>query len=143
VDSERDVELTDLGIIWSGGRERAAAVAWRTCSRGVIGLCGEGEEFGCPVKSGVLNGIILPRRLQRFLEFAEGSAGMLKSEELERTRPASNELRLNAVSCVPEVAWTMPSKPRNRLAVGVWLSLRMIKRRRPGAGWHGAIEGGI
>lgn len=44
--------------------------------------------------SGVLNGIILPRRLQRFLGFAEGSIGTLKSAELERTRPASDEWRL-------------------------------------------------
>jgi hypothetical protein len=94
VDSERDVGLADFGFIWSGGRERAAAVAWRACSRGVMVLCDEGGGLGCPVKSGVLNGIILPRRLQRFLEFAEGSAGMLKSVLLERTRPASDEWRL-------------------------------------------------
>ena len=59
-----------------------------------MGLCDEGEEFECPVKSGVLNGIILPRRLQRLLEFADGSAGMLKSVILERTRPARDEWRL-------------------------------------------------
>lgn len=95
MDSERDVELADFGFIWSGGRERAAAaVAWRACSSGVMGLCDEGGEFGCPAKSGVLNGMILPRRLQRFLELAEGSAGMLKSVELDRTRPASDEWRL-------------------------------------------------
>jgi len=46
VDSVRDVELADLGIIWSGGRERAAAVAWRACSRGVMVLCDEGGELG-------------------------------------------------------------------------------------------------
>lgn len=46
MDSVRDVELADLGIIWSGGRERAAAVAWRACSRGVMVLCDEGGELG-------------------------------------------------------------------------------------------------
>ena len=36
----------------------------------------------------------------------------------------------------------MPSKPRNRLAAGDWVSFRMMRRRRPGAGWQGAVEGG-
>lgn len=94
VDSDRDVELADLGFTWRGGRERAAAVARRACSRGVMGLLDEGGEVWCPGTSGVLKGMILPRRLHRFLEFAGGSAGMLKSVELERTRPASEEWRL-------------------------------------------------
>jgi hypothetical protein len=36
----------------------------------------------------------------------------------------------------------MPSKPRKRPEVCDWLSLRMMRRRRPGAGWQGAVEGG-
>lgn len=83
-ESERDEELEDLGITWSGGRERAAAVAWRACSKGDIVFCDVGDELGPDTAvSEVLNGMILPRRLQRFLEFTEGSAGTLKSVELE------------------------------------------------------------
>lgn len=46
---------------------------------------------------------------------------------------------------MPDRPWgelTIPSKPRNILAGAIWLSLRMMRRRLPGAGLHGDVDGG-
>jgi hypothetical protein len=148
VESDREEELVDLGMIWRGGRERCDAVAWRACSRGVKGFC-PGMRDVCgpwPGSSGllgVLKGIILPRRLQRFFE-PLGASGTSNSVDPERPSPAKEECRLYAVSCVLglEDPSTLPSNPRKRFDVGIWLSFLIINRRRPGAGLHGAMEGG-
>lgn len=43
---------------------------------------------------------------------------------------------------IPEADVIIPSKPKKRFGAGGWLSFRIIKSRRPGAGLHGAVDGG-
>jgi len=55
----------------------------------------------------------------------------------------ASEWRLFAKSwAVPDWEGIMPSKPKKRFGDGECSSLRMMRRRRPGAGWQGAVEGG-
>ncbi len=129
------------------GRDRAIAVWRRASSRVLVGLDVRGSA-GCD--SGVVvvvkvEGSILPMNVQRFLLGAVGGESVGSFGELSVgsdfvVERAGRDCRFDAVGVLPpdkpcdEDELTRPSNPRNRLAAGIWLSLRMIRRRRPGAG---------
>lgn len=57
-------------------------------------------------------------------------------------RAVREERRFEDVDCVLLEAGRIPSKPRKRLVEGACVSLRIMRRRRPGAGRHGIVDGG-
>lgn len=143
--------LEDLA--WSEGRERAIAVWARASSRVLVGLLVRGSTAGVG-SGGDVNvvGSILPMKVQRFLLGAVGSESVLSLSVVSVVSglarfAAGRDCRFEELGCRPdrpcdEDELTIPSKPRNRLAAGIWLSFRMMSRRLPGAGWHGAVDGG-
>jgi len=137
----------DDGAFGNSGRLRARAVSFRASSRALVGLVFLllfADEGG--VASGeVLNvdGRILPINVQRFLLGVVGvslvSFGVF-SVVSSLVRPAK-DCRLEAVGLAGgEIEDALdedditPSNPRKRLEAGDWLSLRIMRRRRPGAG---------
>lgn len=102
--------------------EREAAVARRAASR-VVGC---GGELGSP-----RNGFIFPRMLQRrrgaVEEVGEGGDGAVECRFVGGGERGEPEM--------------MPSKLRKWFGGGGWVSLRMMRRRRPGAGRQGVEEG--
>lgn len=90
-----------------------------------------------------VDGSILPMKVQRFLLGVVGmslvSFGVF-SVVSSLVRPAK-DCRLEAVDLTGgEIEDALngdditPSNPRKRLEAGAWLSLRIMRRRRPGAG---------
>lgn len=71
------------------------------------------------------------------------SRSKVKSEEAsDRTEPApANELRFQfSVGTVDGLGGGLPSKARKAPLGASWVSVRMMSRRRPGAGVQGVVE---
>lgn len=84
-------------------------------------------------------GRFLPRNVQRFLFGAVGGeslkdlvAGSTGSDFVSTDRDCF--LGATAWVASEEDGFAVPSNPRNWPGAEIWLSFRMIKRRRPGAG---------
>jgi hypothetical protein len=124
------------------GRVRAKAVSLRASSRVFVGVVDLADE----VDSGEVerDGIILPMNVHLFLlgVVAVSAAGLGGSFSLVSSldRSAIIDCRLFTLDDllgIPEALalWdTRPSKPKKRPGAGNWLSLRIMRRRRPGAG---------
>lgn len=99
-----------------------------------------------------VDGSILPINDQRFLFGVVGSESTPAFAAVSVVSAlvvegGGRDCRFDGEGCKPdrpcdEDELTIPSKPRNRLAAGIWLSFRIISRRLPGAGWQGAVDGG-
>lgn len=132
------------------GRARDKAVSFRASSRDFVGVADLADE----VDSGEVerDGNSLPMNVHLFLVgvMAVSAAGLGDSSSLISSLDgsATRDCRLCALDAllgIPEaldLRDTRPSKPTKRPGAGNWLSLRIMRRRRPGAGWHGVVDGG-
>lgn len=133
------------------GLERAMAVSRRASSKVLVGLPtrGVGE---LPLSLGDVNveGSIFAIIDQRFLFGVLGASAVSFGPESSMSGfviVTSDERRFEGVGGVlapfiPVAGCTIPSNPTKRLAAVIWLSLRIMTKRRPGAGRHGADRGG-
>jgi hypothetical protein len=137
-----------------GGPAREAAVAARAVSRSVADLVLPSVAGRTGDVSWLLdaeeNGESLPKMDHLLLPGVTGVVGVLGDFRVRDSLDAEailsrerEEWRLAMLGIDAMEGGTIPSKPKNRPDAGFWLSLRMMKRRRPGAGVHGAEEGGI
>lgn len=129
------VSLSELGFLACPVRERAISLR---ASSSV--LAGPEPLGGLAVSEAELPGRILPINAHLLLVGVVGAslvsfdAKLSVDSRLERD--AGVERRLYALDLVVPFkdAVVTPSKPRKRLDAGGRLSLRMMRRRRPGAG---------
>jgi hypothetical protein len=141
------VSLSELDFFECiGGLVRAKAVSRRASSKVRVGLSVRlvlDANASGSVPAVKFAGSILPMKVQRFLP------GVLDPSEVSFGSPSTvstlvsrDDWRLKAVGPRAADAAISPSNPRKILATGAWLSFRMMRRRRPGAGKQGKVDGG-
>ena len=111
---------------------RAIAVSRRASSSVLVGLelrIGELE----PSDENV-DGSILPMKDHLLLLGVFGASIVSFGTELSAVSSFESVARDWRLLLPDEREGMMPSKPRKRLVAGDWLSFRMMRRRRPGAG---------
>ena len=119
-------------LVFRDGLVRAIAVSRRASSRVLVGLEPRVTEFESSVEN--VEGSILPINVHLLLLGVLGASIVSFGTELSAVSSFGSVAREWRLLVPEEREGMIPSKPRKRFVAGDWLSFRMIRSRRPGAG---------